>query len=126
MMRWLRTMLRGRSHSRPLSTPAFEIIDKSQIVDEELLAHYKPSQFYPVNLCDVYESRYQVLSKLGYGSCSTVWLSRDITFVIFPSQISELILSTQPTEVCGTESLYLKLSKYRARTCGVCTPSKGA
>jgi serine/threonine-protein kinase SRPK3 len=56
---------------------------------EERLPHYKPSLFYPVHLRDIFESRYQVLSKLGYGSCS-VWLSRDIMFVIICSRVSEL------------------------------------
>ena len=34
---------------------------------------------YPAYLGDIFESRYQVLSKLGYGSRSTVWLSRHIS-----------------------------------------------
>ena len=75
------------THRRLLSTsgPSFEIINASIKVDEEHLAHYKPSRFYPVHLGNIFESRYQVLSKLGYGSCSTVWLSHDIMFVIFHS-----------------------------------------
>ena len=88
MMRWLRSLstLSGvHLHGRPLSTSGsgFEIINASCKVDEEHLRHYKLSRFYPVYLGDIYESRYQVLSKLGYGSCSTVWLSRDIMFVNF-------------------------------------------
>jgi serine/threonine-protein kinase SRPK3 len=94
-MRWLRflgTMFGVHTHQHRLSTsgPGFEIINASLKVDEELLKHYKPSRFYPVHLGNVFESRYQVLSKLGYGSCSTVWLSRDIMFVIFRSDIPEL------------------------------------
>ena len=53
-------------------------------MDEERLPH---SLFYPVYLCDIFESHYQVLLKLGYGSCSTVWLSCDIMFV-FPTYLS--------------------------------------
>jgi len=97
MMRWLRslsTLLGVHPHGRPLSTSGsgFEIINASCKVDEEHLRHYKLSRFYPVYLGDIFESRYQVLSKLGYGSCSTVWLSRDIMFVNFFSvpSISEL------------------------------------
>jgi len=66
----------------PVSVPDPEIIDSSFKVDEEQLIHYKPGRFYPVNIGDIFESRYQVLSKLGYGSCCTAWLSRDITFAI--------------------------------------------
>ena len=111
MMRWLRSLstLSGvHPHGRPLSTSGsgFEIINASCKVDEERLKHYKLSRFYPVYLGDIFESRYQVLSKLGYGSCSTVWLSRDINFSV-PS-ISKLNKkSIQQAEVRCTESLYL-------------------
>ncbi|KAL4886613.1 protein kinase [Aspergillus karnatakaensis] len=39
---------------------------------------YRPSLwYYPVHPGDVFHSRYQVVSKLGYGTSSTVWLCRD-------------------------------------------------
>jgi hypothetical protein len=87
MIRWLgryRTTFGVHTHRRLFSTSesGFEIINASRKVDEEHLLHYKPNRFYPVSLGNIFESRYQVLSKLGYGSCSTVWLSRDIMFVI--------------------------------------------
>jgi len=93
VMRWLRCLrTRLGVHDRSLFTsgPGFERINASHEVDEECLPHYKFSRFYPVYLRDILESRYQVLSKLGYGSCSTVWLSRDMMFVTFPSHISYL------------------------------------
>lgn len=34
--------------------------------------------FYPVKLGDVFNARYQVLSKLGFGANSTVWFCRDL------------------------------------------------
>ena len=40
-----------------------------------------PAKFYPVRIGQVFESRYQVVSKMGYGSTSTVWLGRDLVFV---------------------------------------------
>ncbi|KAK3324416.1 kinase-like domain-containing protein [Cercophora scortea] len=39
---------------------------------------FKSGQYYPVNIGDVYESKYQVLGKLGFGSTSTVWLARHL------------------------------------------------
>ncbi len=105
-LRWLGTAIGAHTHRRLLSTSGsgIEIVNASRKVDEEHLPHYKP--------VNVFESRYQVLSKLGYGSCSTVWLSRDIMFVIYHSYITEVNVSTQRAEVRGTESLYLQLSKY--------------
>ena len=33
--------------------------------------------YHPVKISDVYNSRYVVLRKLGWGHFSTVWLARD-------------------------------------------------
>ena len=81
--RWLTTKLRVKSRLPHSPASGFEVIDESQKVDEECLAHYNPSSFYPVFLYNIFDSRYQVLSKLTFGSLSTIWLSRDIMFVSF-------------------------------------------
>lgn len=39
---------------------------------------YKPENYYPVYLGEVFKERYQVVAKLGYGVYSTVWLCRDL------------------------------------------------
>lgn len=44
---------------------------------EEGIRVYRPGGFHPVYVGDVYQDRYEVLSKLGYGGYSTVWLVRD-------------------------------------------------
>lgn len=44
---------------------------------EEGYGVYKPGHFHPVYIGDVYNGRYLVLSKLGYGLYSTVWLVKD-------------------------------------------------
>jgi len=131
MMHWLRclgTVLGVHPRGRSLSTSGsgFEIINASRKVDEERLPHYKPSHFYPVYLRDIFESRYQVLSKLGYGSCSTVWLSHDMMSVIFRITHIRVNKSIQQAEVRRAESLYVRLSEYRARTCCVCTSPQSA
>lgn len=38
---------------------------------------YHRGGFHPVHLGDVYNGRYEVLRKLGYGRYSTVWLVKD-------------------------------------------------
>ncbi|KAL2256675.1 hypothetical protein VTK26DRAFT_1319 [Humicola hyalothermophila] len=48
------------------------------LVEEEMFDWYNPDNWYPVKIGDVYESRYQVLLKLGFGSVSTAWLCRDL------------------------------------------------
>ncbi|KAF2189938.1 kinase-like protein [Zopfia rhizophila CBS 207.26] len=50
----------------------------TQLLEEESFSWYNSGRFYPVHLGEVFESRYQVLGKLGYGSVSTVWLCRDL------------------------------------------------
>ncbi|GKZ40109.1 hypothetical protein AbraIFM66950_002391, partial [Aspergillus brasiliensis] len=53
-------------------------VDPLQIIEEEQLPLYKPENYYPVHIGEVFLSRYQVVSKLGYGTSSTVWLCRDL------------------------------------------------
>ncbi|RYO91707.1 hypothetical protein DL766_004387 [Monosporascus sp. MC13-8B] len=43
----------------------------------EDLENYEPGGFHPVHLGDVYDDRYRVVHKLGFGGFSTVWLARD-------------------------------------------------
>lgn len=38
---------------------------------------YNPGGFHPVHLSDKIAHRYRVLRKLGWGTCSTVWLAVD-------------------------------------------------
>ncbi|KAJ4329008.1 hypothetical protein N0V84_000580 [Fusarium piperis] len=45
---------------------------------EEGKASYRPGGFHPVYIGDVFNDRYKVLSKIGYGQYSTVWLVRDL------------------------------------------------
>lgn len=45
---------------------------------EEGKAVYHPGGFHPVYIGDVYNDRYKVLNKIGYGQYSTVWLVKDL------------------------------------------------
>ncbi|KAB8222409.1 kinase-like domain-containing protein [Aspergillus novoparasiticus] len=53
-------------------------LDSKRKIEEEEVSRYNPQNFYPVYIGEVIASRYQVVSKLGYGTSSTVWLCRDL------------------------------------------------
>lgn len=45
----------------------------------ESVEEYRPGGYHPVQLGDLFNQRYKVLRKLGYGSYSTIWLARDLS-----------------------------------------------
>ncbi|KAI8211807.1 Serine/threonine-protein kinase SRPK [Colletotrichum sp. SAR 10_86] len=55
-----------------------EIYPEHVRLEEETFPWYHPDNWYPVTIGQVFESRYQVLLKLGFGSASTSWLCRDL------------------------------------------------
>ncbi|KAK3687957.1 kinase-like domain-containing protein [Podospora appendiculata] len=79
LAKWVRTLTR-RKPLVPLVFPTsgFELVPESEVLEEEMFDEFKSGQYYPVNIGDVYESKYQVLGKLGFGSTSTVWLARHL------------------------------------------------
>lgn len=68
---------------RLFPTSGFKVIEPSLLVEEEKLPTYDRTSYYPVNIGDVVGGHYQVVAKLGYGSTSTVWLARDLKYVLF-------------------------------------------
>lgn len=81
--RWVRSVF-ARSASPPPrrfvnNLKGFKVISDAEKLEEENWDWYKPNLFYPVRIGQVFQSRYQVLGKLGYGSRSTAWLCRDLT-----------------------------------------------
>ena len=46
-------------------------------IQSEGLENYVRGGYHPVHLGDVFEDKYKVVHKLGYGGFSTVWLARD-------------------------------------------------
>lgn len=70
---------------RTFPTSGFVIIDPSIKVEEESLSFYDPRMFYPVRLGEVFQERYQVVAKLGYGGHSTIWLCHDLQYASSPS-----------------------------------------
>lgn len=50
-----------------------------EVAMEEGSGAYKPGHFHPVYIGDIFNEKYLVLNKLGYGLYSTVWLVREIS-----------------------------------------------
>lgn len=67
---------------RQFPTSGFEIIDPSLKFEEETMSIYDPRMFYPVRLGEIFEGRYQVIAKLGWGAHSTIWLCHDLQYAI--------------------------------------------
>ncbi|KAI9675959.1 MAG: hypothetical protein M1829_003197 [Trizodia sp. TS-e1964] len=63
---------------RIVNGSGFVLLDPSTKIEEERMPAYDKGLYYPFRLGDVYSSRYQVLSKLGFGANATVWFCRDL------------------------------------------------
>lgn len=82
-VRFLTTRTRAEFHmSRPASTTVIKkklnLLPATERIEEETVANYQADQYYPVELGNIFHSRYQVLAKLGFDTTSTVWLCRDL------------------------------------------------
>ncbi|KAL5342292.1 protein kinase [Aspergillus crustosus] len=62
----------------PASTVVAPRLALNEPIEEEHTPYYDPARFYPARVGDVLNNRYQLATKLGYGSCSTIWLARDL------------------------------------------------
>jgi hypothetical protein len=65
---------------KPLEFPRGEILPlpTDEKIEEEIIPDFKPSRYHPVRIGDIFQDRYQIVGKLGYGVSSTVWLARDL------------------------------------------------
>ncbi|GAB7356018.1 hypothetical protein MBLNU459_g6639t1 [Dothideomycetes sp. NU459] len=73
------TMLGLRARSRPAAT-LVRLPPSNQLVEEESIPDYDAKYFCQVTPGDVVgKGRYAVVSKLGWGLTSTVWLAKDLT-----------------------------------------------
>lgn len=63
---------------RIFPTKGFGLLPTNTRFEEERLVGYQANDFYPVRLGEVFQARYQVVAKLGFGTASTVWLCRDL------------------------------------------------
>ncbi|CAK3877905.1 kinase [Lecanosticta acicola] len=63
---------------RTFPSDGFKLLDSLEKVEEEDWDWYSAEAYYPVRIGDTFQSRYQIVGKLGYGAHSTAWLSRDL------------------------------------------------
>jgi serine/threonine-protein kinase SRPK3 len=68
----------GRWQPLEFNNSNFVRIPVDQAVEEETIPDYVASRYYPVRIGEVFQDRYQVVSKLGFGTSSTAWLARDM------------------------------------------------
>ncbi len=61
----------------PITCNSPAILPPDIPIEEELNPDYNPKHFLPVNPGDCLDNRYETIAKLGWGSCSTVWLAQD-------------------------------------------------
>lgn len=53
-------------------------IPANKKIEEETIPGYLAARYYPVRVGEIFQDRYQVVGKLGFGITSTVWLARDM------------------------------------------------
>ncbi|PMD61934.1 kinase domain-containing protein [Hyaloscypha bicolor E] len=75
----LTTAAAPHSPPRKFPTSGFVVLDATKKIEEENVPSYVPEDYYPVYIGEVFGSRYQVVTKLGFGVNSTVWLCRDLS-----------------------------------------------
>lgn len=66
----------GHGYGEPEADKDSDSID-SDTLEEEGLERYHLGGFHPVRIGEVYDSRYEVLRKIGWGQYSTVWMVRE-------------------------------------------------
>ncbi|KAL2060824.1 hypothetical protein VTL71DRAFT_8876 [Oculimacula yallundae] len=65
-------------------SPRPRILPPDVLVEEERVPGYRPEFFYPAGPGQVLNNRYKILTKIGWGSSSTVWLAEDLGRMPFP------------------------------------------
>ncbi|CAK40849.1 uncharacterized protein An11g10510 [Aspergillus niger] len=70
--------IHGRVPSSLRKYTSHQYLPRNIPIEEETLPHYNPTHYYPVNIGDIYHSRYQITGKVGYGADSTSWVCRDL------------------------------------------------
>ena len=91
---------------RHLATSRIQELPAEVKIEEELVPGYRPDDFYPVKLGEVFDSRYKVIAKLGCGASSTAWLCRDLRYI---APFSSLTVACLPFSCSANRYLTLKI-----------------
>ncbi|KAM5359202.1 hypothetical protein ACJZ2D_014664 [Fusarium nematophilum] len=79
LLKFTKTVLRQKPlPSLRFPSNGFEVVAATEVLEEERFSHFKQGIYCPVNIGDVFATKYQVVGKLGFGVTSTVWLARDL------------------------------------------------
>jgi hypothetical protein len=99
------TRIRSHISIRMAHCSTHVVMDSSQMIEEETLPGYKAEHFYPVHIGEVFQDRYSVISKIGYGAASTVWLCRDLrnslTILKSPGPTENISVSLTRSSQCA-------------------------
>jgi hypothetical protein len=74
------------SRLTPIMNTTSHLLPANTLLEEEENRDYDPKRFYPARVGGTIQ-KYQIVSKLGWGTTSTVWLAKEISrFVQHPLQ----------------------------------------
>ena len=73
-----RRISKGTKRTYTSSSQLPQALNPTIPIEEETLPSYEPTSYYPVTPGHVFQNRYKTLTKVGWGTCSTVWLARDL------------------------------------------------
>lgn len=88
MSRFLSSFI--NSFSRRASSRASLSITVTHQQGSEPPSRYEAGGYHPVNVGEVFNQRYKIVRKLGWGLYSTVWLVQDTRFVLNFSSFPDL------------------------------------
>ena len=74
--------------------------------DDEGEDSYKEGGYHPVHIGEIYNERYKVISKLGWGHFSTVWLCEDIRGESITGKVCYVALKIQKSAEHYTEAAF--------------------
>jgi hypothetical protein len=57
---------------------AAHLLPAGSLIEEEQNPDYDPKRFYPARIGETVGGKYQTISKLGFGTGSTVWLAEEM------------------------------------------------
>ena len=83
-------------------------------IEEEILSRYSPQNYYPVSIGQVFDKRYKVLAKLGFGGESTTWLAQDTNRCVGQSSVDFTLASNSFLDG-GFRKIDLSPSKFSRR-----------
>jgi hypothetical protein len=102
---------------RAFPTDGFRLLPVDRWFEEEGLLGYNADRYYPVHLGEVFQLKYQVVAKLGFGVYSTVWLCRDLQLStqVPMTSIRRMCLTIFPGTTYSSPSKSVSLADRRAR-----------